>query len=121
MSHTLRLDYPPSANRLWRQVRGRMIQSPEAKAWKERVGWIARAEGLRLLEAGVAVEVLLHPRLTKSGRASKTRIDLDNAIKATLDGLQGIAYQDDKQITRIVAEVGEPVQDGGLTVIVERA
>ena len=34
---------------------------------------------------------------------SKLRFDLDNAIKATLDGLNGIAYPDDKLVYHIEA------------------
>ena len=34
---------------------------------------------------------------------SKLRFDLDNAIKATLDGLNGIAYPDDKQVYHVEA------------------
>jgi len=34
---------------------------------------------------------------------SKLRFDLDNAIKATLDGLNGIAYPDDNQVHHIEA------------------
>jgi len=45
--------------------------------------------------------------LNKSGvkaDAPKTpRIDIDNAIKATLDSLNGIAWEDDSQVVRIVA------------------
>ena len=34
---------------------------------------------------------------------SKLRFDLDNAIKATLDGLNGIAYPDDNLVYHIEA------------------
>lgn len=50
------------------------------------------------------------------GEASQSRIDLDNAIKAALDALQGVAYRDDKQVTRIVATVGEAIEHGGLSI-----
>ncbi len=114
----VRLPYPLSTNRLWRNVRGRQVLSAEARRWKEQAGWAARAVGLRCLDGPVAVAITLHPRLTARGRVSQTRLDLDNPIKAALDALNGIAWTDDRQVTRIVAEVGHPLPDGGLTVFV---
>lgn len=118
---TLTLPYPPSTNRLWRHQAGRVMASPEAKAWKHQAAWIARAAGLTPIAGPVAMDVTLHPKLTSKGRASRARIDLDNALKAGLDALQGIAYADDKQITRLSAALGYPLPDGGLTVHVTGA
>ncbi len=71
-------------------------------------------------EGLVAVRLRLIPKANKDGGASKTVIDLDNALKVTLDALQGIAYANDKQVRRIAAEyAGEPEQGGGLTVEIE--
>ena len=64
------------------------------------------------------VELVLHPRLTAKGEASKVRIDLDNAVKVALDALQGLAFADDAQVVELHASVGEPLQDGGLGVVV---
>ena len=50
------------------------------------------------------------------GQASKVRLDLDNCIKVALDALIGIAYEDDSQVVRLTAEIGEPVEGGGLSV-----
>jgi crossover junction endodeoxyribonuclease RusA len=64
----------------------------------------------------VSVEFKLHPKTTKTGEASKTRMDLDNVIKVLLDALNGVAYMDDKQVVRLVGEVSYPVPGGGLSV-----
>lgn len=70
-----------------------------------------------LVEQGsVELFLILHPRSNKNGEASKIRLDLDNSIKAAADAMNGVAYLDDSQITRIVAEVGEPMVGGGLSV-----
>lgn len=109
------LPYPPGTNRLWRNARGRMIPSSEALAWKREAAWRAQAAGVRPITGPVAVELVLHPRLTAKGRASRTRLDLDAPIKPLLDALNGVAYADDKQVTHIHAALGEPIPDGGLS------
>lgn len=71
---------------------------------------------MKLLRGNVELMLILHPKTNKDGSESKKRIDLDNALKAIGDSLIGVGYQDDSQITRIVAEVGEPVFGGGVSV-----
>ena len=68
---TLELPYPISANRYWasRVVTpkgGRPMAltyvTPEAKSFKERVGWLAKAAGIRTpLQGRVAIAYYLHP------------------------------------------------------------
>lgn len=115
---TLSLPYPPGSNRLWRHERGGHRLSAEAIAWKRQAQWIAQAAGCGLLAGNVAVQMILHPRLTKAGKASRTRLDVDGGIKITLDALQGLAYANDKQVTRLSAQIGLPKPEGGLTVSV---
>lgn len=116
------LPYPPSANRLWAFVRGRPIKTAIAKHWQQQTALTARCAGVRpIASEPVAVDITLHPKETKAGVASKARIDLDNAIKAALDGLNGVAYADDKQVVRLSAEIGDPIPGGGLTVSVSVA
>ena len=62
------------------------------------------AAGAKLRHFGpVAIHAVLHPRLTKEGRASETRIDLDNCLKLVADALNGILWHDDRQIVRVTA------------------
>jgi len=112
------LPYPISTNRYWRNVRGRMIRSKEANAYKQLTGWTAKTCGVKSTENPVEIHIKLHPKATKSGIASKTCIDLDNALKVAIDALNGIAYVDDKQVVKIIAEISNPLTDGGLTVMV---
>ena len=92
---TITLPPPVSANRYWRNFRGRMVVSAEAKAYKEQVAWIARAAGMELLTGDVSVTMKVY-RPAKRG-------DIDNAAKILLDSLNGIAYSDDSQIVEIHA------------------
>lgn len=113
------LSYPPGANRLWRHYQDRMLVAPEAAGWKKEVAWRVKAAGVRPMTGPVAVELMLHPRRTAKGLASKTRLDLDAPIKPLLDALQGVAYANDKQVVKITAMVGAPLPGGGLTVQVD--
>ena len=54
--------------------------------------------------------------LGKRGAESETdthKPDLDNVAKAVLDALTGVAYDDDKQVTRLVVEKFPRVASGG--------
>ena len=116
----LKLPYPVSANRYWRIWRNKAVRSREAAAYKETVRRIAQETGVMPSEGSVAVCLRLITKANKDGSANKTVIDLDNALKVTLDALQGIIYENDKQVRRIVAEYGsEPVAGGGLAVEIE--
>lgn len=111
----IRLPYPPSLNRYLRHT-GRTYKTTEANLFQCSVAYEAAIAGIELLEGDVCLHMTLHPKLTKKGKASGACIDLDNSLKVALDALQGIAYHNDNQVKRLVAEVGEPVQDGGLSI-----
>lgn len=126
---TVTLPYPPSANRYWRT---RVIQpksgpaivstyvSSEAKQFKESVGWLLRAAGVRQPFAGrVQVDLQLWPHrpLDWAKRAkldplywadAVQRIDADNALKVCLDALKDIAFGDDRCVWKASVEVMEP-------------
>lgn len=87
------LPVPPSANRYWRNMRGRMVVSQEAQAYKQHVrllcGSLDPFEG----------EVALQFRVFRARRAG----DLDNFEKVLLDALKGILYPDDSAVVEIHA------------------
>jgi crossover junction endodeoxyribonuclease RusA len=89
------LGYPPSLNNLYATVRGRRVLSREGRAYKAASALRAKVARLRKLEGPVEVLVgVYRPR---------RRGDLDNVLKAVLDALKGIAWNDDEQVVRIVA------------------
>lgn len=102
------LPYPVSANRYWRTVIAKKQQraitfvSKEAEAYKLECGWRAKQAGFRVPLVG-AVELRI--RLVPKNRVC---MDLDNALKVTIDALKGIVYADDAQVYRIVAERADP-------------
>lgn len=99
----LKLKEPPSANRWWRNVKGRMVTSAAAREYKQHVANECVLQRVKPIAAPRTVCVVIEwDRKRKSG-------DLDKRIGVLLDALQGSAYENDSQIVRIVAER----RDGG--------
>lgn len=90
--YTLTLPIPPSANRYWVYTGKRVATSPEAKAYKQAVLLLAPKN---IIHGRVAVNISVF-RPAKRG-------DLDNYLKVLLDALEGVLYENDKQITEIHA------------------
>jgi Holliday junction resolvase RusA-like endonuclease len=92
----LELPYPPSVNHYWRRVGVRMLLSRGGRAFRDAVGSILAARGVRPLDGPLAVQIDVFP-------PDHRRRDLDNLQKALLDALQhGGAYHDDSQIDVLV-------------------
>jgi crossover junction endodeoxyribonuclease RusA len=113
------LPYPISANRYWMSFWAKNLKrvitgvTKEAEAYKEECKWLARAAGVRTaFTCHVALNVLLIPE-------NKVCMDLDNALKVTIDALKGIVYEDDNQVMRIVAERADADPVGGKRVEIE--
>lgn len=113
------LPWPVSANRYWMSFWAtklrRVITAPtkEAEAYKEECGWRAKEAGVRAPFSGpVTLNVLLIPE-------NKICMDLDNALKVSIDALKGVVYEDDRQVYRIVAERCEPDPVGGKRLEIE--
>ena len=130
----LTLPYPISANRYWRTYLPRGCSapvttvSPEAKSYQDRVRRIAREAGVhRPFYGRVAVSYVLYPKRPldwrKRQRANPARwddsvqcMDLDNAQKVLFDAMEGIVYENDGLIRRILGERAVP--DGQARVLV---
>ena len=126
----LLLPYPLSGNRYWRHFKGRTVVSQEAKDYRAQVQLSARKAGLHSPLAGIlAVTYTLHPVRAKDWEKRKAantwmldvrRIDLGNCEKVTSDALNGILWEDDKQLVRISLVLDTPVEGGALHVRIER-
>jgi len=81
----------------YRGRRAYMYTPEETAAYEELVGFVARTHCRRPLDG------LLEVRITVYFRDDATP-DLDNVIKAILDGMNRVAFGDDRQVKRIVAE-----------------
>jgi len=93
---------PASTNKLYRTNRfGGVWKTKEAQGWAEAVGWGAKGAGVKLsLSPDIRLSILYcHP--------GKRRCDLDNILKVTLDGLNGVAWKDDKQVSELFVQAME--------------
>jgi crossover junction endodeoxyribonuclease RusA len=113
---TINLPYPPSANRYLRHTARGTYRTAEADRYCAEVQQIAAASVAGKHNGRVSLLAKLHPKATKTGVASKTRMDLDNCIKVACDALQGVLYDNDRQIERISIEIGGQVIGGALSV-----
>lgn len=87
------LPYPPSVNHyLAHSMRG-MYRTVEANAYRELVGWQLRALNIDPLQGALAVTIYAY-RPRKSG-------DIDGILKVSLDAMNKLAYEDDKQIVEL--------------------
>lgn len=127
------LPYPPSTNRYWRHrsMPGGGIQtyvSKDGKEFRESVAALARVSGLRTPLAGrVALDYTLYPHRPQDWKTRQRKlgdgwqdtvqcIDLDNAQKALLDALTGVAFEDDAWVREIHARRAEPDGESRLVV-----
>lgn len=115
------LPTPPGNNRYYRHFRGITVLSKEGRAFKEEAAWICKAAGMKVLTGDVELYAIYHPRSNKDGSASKVRLDIDGIIKGLMDSLEGVGYENDRQVTKLVVELGEPLHGGGVSVHVREA
>ena len=104
--------WPPSVNRVWRNVKGKTLLSAEGRSYRELVGQhclIKRIAGKRL--AGrLSVKILVNP-------PNKIRRDIDNLAKVPLDALTHAAvWLDDSQIDELYIRRDEIKKGGFITI-----
>ena len=109
----LNLPYPPSVNRYWRQYNGRMIISAAGREYKRAVAVAAFEQDAFLIRGAIAVQIA-------ATAPDNRRRDLDNILKATLDALGGVCYEDDSQIENLAVFWTRPrvAPGGGIAVLV---
>lgn len=113
--------YPLSVNHYWRQNRKTNIVYVSLKAQEFRkFVWATYKTKYKPFDEDVAItNIILHPKMTKSGNQYKKVCDIDNPFKCILDSLKGIAYHDDAQVKCLGQIVyGEPKWGGGIEFVV---
>jgi crossover junction endodeoxyribonuclease RusA len=88
---------------------GRVVTKTDSStlaSWTAKVGWALKQHGVRLVPkpGAVAVRVILRRRRPAKAKSTHptTRPDCDKILRATLDALTGIAYDDDSQVVEAV-------------------
>jgi crossover junction endodeoxyribonuclease RusA len=105
------IPFPPSVNRMYRVFRGRAIVSAVGRAYRAAV--TEALAGTPKTAGRVSVRIVAHP-------PDNRRRDLDNLLKASLDGLvHGGALEDDSQIDDLRIVRGENKRHGELSVVIQ--
>ena len=87
---------PPVGKERPRVARSGTYTPPRTVAYEQQVAWTAlpKMRGMTpCAEDGVSVRVDIYPSNRKTP-------DVDNVLKAVLDALQGVVYQNDRQVTQ---------------------
>lgn len=87
---------PKERPRLGTRGRKAFIYTPPAtKEYEKAVGWEAKAQGCQPMDGPVKVSLEVFVR---------GRMDVDNVAKSILDGLNGVAYEDDDQVVELLVK-----------------
>ncbi len=111
------LPFPPSTNRLWRTVKGRVLVSEDYRKWKALAAQEIALQRPGKVEGPFSIVVTLY-------RPDKRRRDLDNVgTKAILDSLTTAGViEDDRFAQSILLRWGvQPVLDPGAHIQIEAA
>ena len=90
--------------------------------WKTAAGTIAQGvrRGRPKLEGPVGIELVVTPEgivfevwetAVSKARGKRLRGDLDNYAKALIDALQGVLYENDRQVETITARFAEDLEE----------
>lgn len=113
----LTLPFPPSKNRLHRRVGNLTILSREAREYREDL----RALMLRRRADWGVWPIMTEPVVVTMTFYRPSKIgDLDGRIPWLLDCLQGLAYEDDKQVVAIHAYRHDDKVNPRVEVVIER-
>lgn len=107
MTYAIRLDYPPSMNTYWRRAGHRIYLSAAGRQYKADVALTCNVQcEMQPLAGRLGVQIeLASPNKTRDS-------DIDNRIKAVLDALEGVAFENDRQIDQLIVK-RLPVDVGG--------
>ena len=108
----IKLPWPPSTNRVWRNVKGRTILSADGRMYREVVGMHCLASKIagKRLSGRLSVRFIINP-------PDRRRRDIDNLVKVPLDALTHAAvWLDDSQIDEMYMRRKEVKKDGEITI-----
>ena len=110
----IKLPYPPSMNTYWRNFRGNTVLSKAGREFKTAVAECVVEQNVpKFGDKRLEVTLWLYPR-------SKVVTDLDNRLKAVLDGLEEAGvYTSDGNIDVLMIQRGQIRKGGGVDVMIE--
>lgn len=109
------LPWPPSANKLWRNVNGRTIKSETYRKWLMLAGWDLRSQKPKPVPGPYRLTMI-------AIRPDQRRRDIDNLLKPVSDLLRDCGVIEDDSLAQSVMagwSLESPVRDGQIIVAVE--
>ncbi len=104
------LPWPPSANRYWRNIKGRTLVSKEAKLYKMLIKGLSYEWKMKPMLGRIGLQIEAYP-------PDKRIRDLDNTLKVLIDSLKETGvFKDDSQIDKICITRLEPSKPGHLKI-----
>ena len=89
------LTLPPSTNTIYKMTRtGRVYLNKSHLAFKDYVNKALSKEDIKISDKKLCLEI--------SFCGCRTNADIDNMLKSLFDSMNGIVYEDDKQIYKII-------------------
>jgi Holliday junction resolvase RusA-like endonuclease len=111
----VRLPWPPSCNHMYRRAEGGQVRLTKyAATYRAVVRSILALHGARPIAGPVALTIDLYPP------REKRTMDIDNALKALLDALEGRCFKNDSAVCRLLVTRRERRAGGEVVVQVER-
>lgn len=105
MAETIIINLPPVAKGRPRLSNGHAYTPEKTRKYEQAVQLTARAQIKRALDGEIRLSIrfyLLRPKALRNKDLRPTkRPDIDNLAKAVMDALNGIAYEDDKQVVEL--------------------
>lgn len=89
---------PVPAVRMTQRSKYKSKQAQRYLQYKIDVGWAAREQKVKMHHSDVTVAARAHLHL------GSRDMDIDNLAKSLLDGLNGIAWVDDRQVVKLTIE-----------------
>ncbi len=117
---TVEIPWPPTVNAIWRQVSigrlaGRTLLSAKARSFYAACSAAANPDLSRKAVVARSVRIDLYP-------PNRRKWDIDNRIKAVLDGLQKAGViEDDSTINELQVFRREVVRDGKAVVTIQES
>lgn len=128
---TVKIDGRPKGKARPRFANGHAYTPKATRDYEKMIGYEYKAQDGRKFSGKVSVEVTAVFQIPKSwskvkkhevifnGKRPEVRPDIDNIVKVVMDGLNGIAYDDDSQVVDIKASKVYGVDYEGVLITLE--
>ena len=98
------------------------VKGRELALWRGTIAAMARSTNITKIQVGVDMDLVFIFNKPKTVKRNEpyVRPDLDKLVRAVLDGLTGVAYEDDQQVVRLTAQKAYGETEGVHITIRER-